>query len=83
MDELADRLSKELRQAPADGRLCQGTLLSREQYLLDVEDLGYEDARITRPEVRMTKQDVEWWTNAIPSRSQGRAKADHNRRRGG
>jgi hypothetical protein len=83
MDELLDRLAEEGRKAPPRGRVCQGTLLSREQYLLDVEHLGYKDARITRPEVHMTKRDVITWTNAIPNRRRTRAKVDRQRRRSG
>lgn len=44
--------------------LCRGTLLSRAQYLVDLEEWGYLDAR-RPPFGRMT--DREWlkWTNAI------------------
>jgi hypothetical protein len=47
--------------------VCAGTLLSREQYLHDVEQLGYVDGRLT-PASTMTEQDVAVWTEAIPSR---------------
>lgn len=51
--------------APAENdRLCQGTLISRSQYLPDVERWGYRDAR-TEPRVQMTKEDLRQWTNAI------------------
>ncbi len=83
MDELLERLSAEQRTSPPRGRVCKGTLLSREQYLVDVEALGYEDARITDPEVHMTKRDVITWTEAIPNRRAVRAKANHQRRRSG
>ena len=43
-------------------------MLSREQYLIDVEQLGYRDVRLTHPDVNMSEQDLEKWTSAIPGR---------------
>ena len=70
MQALADRLRAETgrRGAQADLSLCQGTLLSREQYLTDVEQLGYRDVRLLHPDVNMSETDVEKWTSAIPNR---------------
>jgi hypothetical protein len=45
-------------------RLCRGTLISREQYLVDVHEWGYLDAR-EMPLGRMTAQQIEEWTAAI------------------
>ena len=47
MDDLIGRLRKE---APAGGhqRLCRGTLLSRKQYLVDVQKWGFHDARLEK-----------------------------------
>ena len=68
MDHLADRLKAEVAQPPAqDPHVCAGTLLSREQYLHDVEKLGYVDGRLT-PVSTMTADDVQMWTAAIPAR---------------
>lgn len=68
MDKLILRLAAETRQAPgADPHVCAGTLLSREQYLHDVERLGYVDGRLT-PASTMTPDDVAEWTEAIPAR---------------
>lgn len=68
MDELTTRLAAENRAPAAAGsRVCAGTLLSREQYLHDVEQLGYVDGRLTRAST-MTPQDVAGWTEAIPDR---------------
>jgi hypothetical protein len=68
MDELIGRLAAETNQPVADGpRICAGTLLSREQYLYDVEQLGYLDGRLTRAST-MTAEDVAGWTEAIPAR---------------
>lgn len=44
-------------------RLCRGTILSRSQYLVDVEHWGYRDARI-EPIGPMTEEEVEIWTRA-------------------
>ncbi len=45
-------------------RLCRGTLISREQYLLDITRWGYLDAR-AMPVGRMTTQQIQEWTEAI------------------
>ncbi|MBA2961626.1 MULTISPECIES: nucleotidyltransferase [Ramlibacter] len=68
LDHLMARLDDENRHPPADDpHVCAGTLLSREQYLHDVERLGYVDGRLT-PASTMTPQDVATWTEAIPGR---------------
>jgi hypothetical protein len=48
----------------SDDRICRGTLLSREQYLTDVYEWDYIDARL-QPHGRMTEEDVDHWTAAI------------------
>ena len=50
--------------APAD--LCRGTLLSRAQYLIDVEQGGYRDARLP-PFGGFSDRAWLAWTNAIDS----------------
>ena len=67
MDKLIARLAGEIRQ-PASGHqhVCAGTLLSREQYLHDIEQLGYADGRLTAAST-MTAEDVSVWTGAIPA----------------
>lgn len=68
MDQLLARLAAETQRPPAeDPHVCAGTLLSREQYLHDVERLGYVDGRLT-PVSTMTPEDVAVWTDAIPAR---------------
>jgi len=70
METLLARLAGETRQPPMDDhRLCQGTLVSREQYLHDIENLGYLDGRLT-PASTMTAEDIAVWTDAIPSRQE-------------
>lgn len=64
METLLGRLTAETRQPPEqDPHICAGTLLSRAQYLHDVEQLGYLDGRLT-PLSTMTPQDVAQWTQA-------------------
>ncbi|MBC5766339.1 nucleotidyltransferase [Ramlibacter albus] len=67
--KLLARLAAETRQPlPGDPHVCAGTLLSREQYLHDVEQLGYVDGRLTDLST-MTEEDVEHWTASIPARA--------------
>ena len=67
MDELLDSLRHEMQEPPPPLPLCAGTLLSREQYLPDIEEQGLIDARSTGMS-KMTTQDVAHWTGAIPGR---------------
>jgi hypothetical protein len=60
-DELLERLRLESREP--DSRVCNGTLLSREQYLHDLDRLGYTDARV-EPNGPMTRKQIEIWTPA-------------------
>jgi hypothetical protein len=57
MDELLDRLRGELDAPPPDARVCQGTLLSRRQYRIDLDEWGYRDGRL-RPHGRMTRREA-------------------------
>jgi hypothetical protein len=68
MGECLQRLRRDLlTDPPADDRLCGGTLLSREQYLADVEQQGYRDLR-ELPLGAMTPEQIQVWTAAIPGR---------------
>jgi hypothetical protein len=64
MEQLTGRLASELRTAAPADPVCQGTILSREQFLPDVERWGYIDARVS-PRGRMTPQETAAWTEAI------------------
>jgi hypothetical protein len=64
LEELCRRLADESAEPPPAQRLCRGTLLSREQYLVDVEQWGYTDARL-RPEGAMSAEEIRRWTAAI------------------
>jgi hypothetical protein len=63
LDELARRMT-ELRENPPADRVCQGTLVSRAQYLLDIGQYGYADARLS-PRGGMSAEDAIYWTWAI------------------
>ena len=45
-------------------RVCYGTLLSREQFLPDVEQLGYEDARL-EPRGNMSREELRLWSKQL------------------
>jgi hypothetical protein len=64
IDDLLQRFHSEKASSVSSERVCQGTLLSREQYLTDLEKWGYEDARLV-PRGKMTKADTGQWTAAI------------------
>ena len=64
MDELARKLADENACPPPAEPVCQGTLLSREQYLIDIQCWGYKDARLL-PAGNMTPAETEHWTAAI------------------
>lgn len=49
--------------SPASERICRGTYLSRAQYLPDITDWGYQDARVF-PEGTMTAEQADIWTTA-------------------
>jgi hypothetical protein len=61
-DELIGRLEAE--RDREDIPVCRGTLVSREQYLVDVRERGYEDARI-RPWGHVPRAQIDLWTDAI------------------
>ncbi len=69
MDQLLKRLRDD-NQEPRnveDDRLCQGTILSREQYLVDIERWGYADARL-QPLGKMSASEINHWTIAIDNK---------------
>jgi hypothetical protein len=64
MARLLRRLDRERAWAGKDARVCNGTLLSREQYLLDIGNRAYVDGRLA-PRGPMTAADIAHWTAAI------------------
>jgi nucleotidyltransferase DUF2204 len=63
MDDLVTRLRSEARTVGPE-RLCRGTLLSRQQYLVDIQEWGFRDARLEQ-RVQMNEKDIAQWTDAI------------------
>jgi hypothetical protein len=63
MEDLGRRLSRETAAPPSQDRPCHGLLLSRIQYLTDLEQWGYRDARLESPSA-MTPAEIEAWTAA-------------------
>jgi hypothetical protein len=64
MHLLLRRVSDCLSAPPPREHLCRGTVLSRQQYLYDVEQLGYGDAR-AEPDNPMTADEIATWTAGI------------------
>lgn len=62
VESLLQNLREESALAAAE-KTCQGTLVSREQYLIDLER-GYQDARLG-PKGNLTKEEADQWTAAI------------------
>jgi hypothetical protein len=72
MDGLIARLRNEGPAAGSD-RLCRGTLLSRKQYLADIRERGFRDARLEQ-RVHMDSEDIAHWTKAIAKDEKARGK---------
>jgi hypothetical protein len=65
---LITRLQEETLDPPQDAdRICQGTIISRAQYLIDIEEWGYRDPR-RHPEGTMSDDELARWTDAIEKR---------------
>jgi hypothetical protein len=63
LDELSTRLKDEATEPNSSEPICHGTLISRAQYLVDIEHWGYRDARLEFGHMHATEIDV--WTEAI------------------
>src|SRR5262249_34856262 len=64
LQELLDRVRHSMENRDPAGPQFRGTLLSREQYLVDIHQWGYPDVRL-RPAGNMTPEQVAIWTDAI------------------
>jgi len=64
MEELGKRLADEIKQAAPKEKVCNGTIISRQQYLTDVNDWGYKDARL-EPLGNMSAAEIAHWTKGI------------------
>lgn len=74
LDELIQRLRHGRGTSAPSERLCRGTILSRSQYLVDVERWGYRDARL-QPIGPMSAEELEIWTRAAEEET-GRSYTD-------
>jgi hypothetical protein len=63
LDQLIGRLRNRRGASASSERLCRGTILSRSQYLMDIEHWGYRDARL-EPVGPMSEEELEIWTHA-------------------
>jgi hypothetical protein len=70
---LTSRLDEEQKR-PEGPPLCRGTLLSRAQYLTDVREGGFRDARLG-PRAGMTPAEIDAWTRGIDDRMKPHAVA--------
>jgi hypothetical protein len=64
MQELTKRLEDEMRLPDEEEKICYGTIVSRQQYLPDVEQWGFKDAR-QKPVGTMSEQEIRQWTAGI------------------
>jgi hypothetical protein len=64
LEELQARLRHEMQTTKLAERVCRGTNLSREQYLIDIQEWGYRDAR-SQPQGPMNAADIDRWTAGI------------------
>jgi hypothetical protein len=62
---LCYRLRRESDSPGPDDAGCQGVLLSRKQYRVDVEQWGFRDARLDGA-AGLSERDVDTWTRAAP-----------------
>jgi len=67
MEEMLRRLTDEYAHVPSRDKVCRGTIVSREQYLVDTLERGYIDGR-QEPHGNMTAEEIRHWTAAITSR---------------
>ncbi len=75
VNHLIGRLRNDAAPADEHKRLCRGTLLSRKQYLVDVQRWGFHDARLEK-RVHMGSQDIAHWTKAIPKEEKAQQARD-------
>lgn len=63
VDELTERVRQETHAGNSDRKVCYGTVISRQQYLKDVDDWGYADARLVHG--TMSESEIAHWTAGI------------------
>ena len=63
MEELTNRLRDETKAGDVKDKICYGTILSRQQYLTDINEWGYKDARTVYG--LMSEEEIHRWTAGI------------------
>jgi hypothetical protein len=63
-EELLSRFTAEMNERSHPDKVCYGTLTSRAQYLMDVQEWGFADSRLA-PHGLLSEGEVEAWTDAI------------------
>ena len=64
MDEMAGKLMAEVQAGNSKEKICYGTVISRQQYLVDIHERGYKDARL-KPLGNLSAEDIAHWTAGI------------------
>jgi hypothetical protein len=62
--QMTRRMLSELESDPSPTLICRGTFLSRAQYVTDIEEWGYQDARIMPGSATMSPEQANSWTEA-------------------
>ena len=63
VEELTQRVEEETRAGNTDEKVCYGTVISRQQYLKDIDEWGYQDARLVHG--TMNEAEIAHWTAGI------------------
>jgi hypothetical protein len=63
MEQLSERVRQETHEGNMDEKICYGTVISRQQYLKDVDEWAYHDARLVLG--TMNEQEIAQWTAGI------------------
>ncbi|HEX8154426.1 MAG TPA: hypothetical protein VF698_14935, partial [Thermoanaerobaculia bacterium] len=65
IEELTQRLLAETAAGNTADERMYGTIISRQQYLIDINDWGYRDARLHEHGGRMSADEIAEWTKGI------------------
>ena len=79
MDKLLRKLHHEVYSTDEAQKLCGGTLLSREQYIEDIQQHDFKDARVS-PYGNLTQREAADWTEASQKDDSQANAADQNGR---
>ncbi len=72
---LLENIDREIETTSVGNQPCQGPLLSRTQFRVDVEKLGYKDARLP-PEGKMSPEETTLWTDAAEADAANQSKPE-------